>query len=277
MKIGAMVESFSLGFEGGLAAAKELGCDGVQIYVPGEWSADEIRERKMKVDDAGLEVSGVCADFGGHGFMVADENPARIERSKRAMDEALGLGTTVITTHIGVVPHDKDNPRYAVMADACKQLAEHGHSVGATFAIETGPEPGPLLRQFIDDVGVGVGLGVNFDPANLAMVICDDVVASVEALGPFIVHTHAKDGINTNPDLNPEVTYGAVPCPEGVEQWGGFKEVPLGQGSVPWAEYIAALRKVGFDGYLCIERECGDDPRADIALAVDFLKAQLNA
>jgi len=277
MKIGAMVESFSLGFEGGLAAAKELGCDGVQIYVPGEWSADEIRERKMKVDDAGLEVSGVCADFGGHGFMVADENPARIERSKRAMDEALGLGTSVITTHIGVVPHAKDNPRYAVMADACRQLAEHGHSVGATFAIETGPEPGPLLRQFIDDVGVGVGLGVNFDPANLAMVICDDVVASVDALGPFIVHTHAKDGINTNPDLNPEVTYGAIPCPEGVEQWGGFKEVPLGQGSVPWSEYIAALRKVGFDGYLCIERECGDDPRADIALAVDFLKAQLNA
>ena len=276
MKIGAMVESFSLGFEGGLAAAKELGCDGVQMFVPGEWTPAEVAERKAKVDDAGLEVSGVCADFGGHGFMVAEENPARIERSKRAMDEALGLGTSVITTHIGVVPHDKNNPRYAVMADACRQLAEYGHSVGATFAIETGPEPGPMLRRFIDDVGVGVGLGVNFDPANLAMVISDDVVASVEALAPFIVHTHAKDGVNKW-KVDPEVTYGAVPCPEGVEQWGGFLEVPLGQGSVPWPEYIAALRKAGFDGYLCIERECGDDPRADIAMAVDFLRDQLKA
>ena len=31
--------------------------------------------------------------------------------------------------------------------------------------------------------------------------------------------------------------------------------------------YIRALRKVGFDGYLTIERETGEDPAADIVLA----------
>jgi L-ribulose-5-phosphate 3-epimerase len=275
MKIGAMVESFSKPIPEALAIAKSIGCEGVQMYVPGQWTAAEVAERRAMLDDSGLVCSGVCADFGGHGFMVADDNPARIERSKRAMDEALGLGTTVITTHIGVVPHDKDNPRYAVMADACGQLARHGHSLGATFAIETGPETGVMLRRFIDDVGEGVGLGVNFDPANLVMVCQDDVIEAVTALGPFIVHTHAKDGVNTDPTVNPEVTYGAIPTPEGVEQWGGFKEVPLGEGSVPWPEYLAALKAQNFDGYLCIERECGDDPTADIVTAVNFLKAQL--
>ena len=277
MKIGAMVESFGKGLVGGLAAAKAVGVDGVQMYTSGEFTADQLKDIKLKLDDSGLELSAVCADFGGHGFMDAAENPARVERSKRAVDEALALGTNVITTHIGVVPIDNSNPRYGVMLDACRELAIYARDHEAWFAIETGPETGRVLRGFLDDLGVDRGLGANFDPANLVMVVQDDVVDAVDALGPFIVHTHAKDGKNTDPSVNPEVTYGAIPTPEGVEQWGGFLEVPLGEGRVPWPDYIAALKAVGFDGYLTIERECGDDPAADIAQAVRFLKEQLGS
>ena len=53
----------------------------------------------------------------------------------------------------------------------------------------------------------------------------------------------------------------------------GFKEVPLGDGEVDWANYIKALKEIGFDGFLTIERECGDDPVADIKKAVSFLTA----
>ena len=41
---------------------------------------------------------------------------------------------------------------------------------------------------------------------------------------------------------------------------------------VDWKNYIKALREVGFDGFLTIERECGDDPTADIKMAASFLK-----
>ena len=277
MKIGAMVESFCEGFEGGLVAAKSIGVDGVQMFTSGQFTTDELKSIKHKLDDSGLELSAVCADFGGHGFMDADENPARVERSKRAVDEALALGTHIITTHIGCVPVDPAKDRYQVMLDACRELAIYARDHDAWFAIETGPETGAVLRRFLDDLGVDRGLGVNFDPANLVMVVQDDVLAAVEALGPFIVHTHAKDGNNTDPNVNPEVTYGAAPCPEGVQQWGGFEEVPLGEGSVPWPAYLTALKTVGFDGYLTIEREVGDNPRADIELAVRFLQDQLGA
>ena len=54
-----------------------------------------------------------------------------------------------------------------------------------------------------------------------------------------------------------------------------FQELPLGQGVVPWGEYLAALRGIGYDGYLTIEREVGPDPAADIAMAVNFLKEKL--
>jgi sugar phosphate isomerase/epimerase len=50
--------------------------------------------------------------------------------------------------------------------------------------------------------------------------------------------------------------------------------VALGKGDVNFPEYLAVLREIGFDGYLTIERECGDDPLKDISEAVQFLKAQ---
>jgi sugar phosphate isomerase/epimerase len=55
----------------------------------------------------------------------------------------------------------------------------------------------------------------------------------------------------------------------------GFKEVPLGEGEVDWDNYLKALKEIGFDGFLTIERETGDDPCADIVKAVDFLRKKL--
>ena len=51
-----------------------------------------------------------------------------------------------------------------------------------------------------------------------------------------------------------------------------FEEVPLGQGSVPFEKYLAALDDIGYRGFLTVERECGDNPAEDIGTAVEFLK-----
>ena len=50
-----------------------------------------------------------------------------------------------------------------------------------------------------------------------------------------------------------------------------FKEVPLGQGGVDFDGYMKALEDIGYTGFLTIEREVGENPAADIALAVEFL------
>ena len=142
--------------------------------------------------------------------------------------------------------------------------------------METGPEPARTLRALIDDVG-DAGLGVNLDPANLAMVLREDPVAAARTLAGRIVHTHAKDGVNLRPCSGKEV-YGAFA--EGtverlVERGELFRETPLGEGSVPWPAYLRALADTGFRGYLTIERETGPDPAADIAAAVAFLRARI--
>lgn len=271
MKIGAMVESFREGLDGGIKAAKEVGAHGIQMYAtggethPDNLKGDKRKELLKKVKDMGLEFSAICADF-GHGFGDAEANAKLIEDSKKVVDLTVELDCNVVTTHIGVVPSDRSHSRYDIMLKACRELAEYGAKMGATFAIETGPEPAKTLREFLDEIGLPKGLGVNFDPANLVMVCKEDIPAAVELLAPYTVHTHAKDGINLQ-DVDAEALYG------GKLDWAAYiKEVPLGEGGVDFDSYMPALKKTGFDGYLTIEREVGDNPRADIEMAVEFLR-----
>ena len=156
-------------------------------------------------------------------------------------------------------------------------MAQYGESIGVTLAVETGPETAVTLKRFIDAVG-SKGLGVNYDPANLKMVLDEDVVKGAGILGPHIVHTHAKDGVHYA-KCDPFRVYNSFA--EGgfealVAETGQlFAEVPLGEGQVPWDEYLAALRAIPYDGYLTIEREVGADPAADIAKAVAFLRERI--
>ena len=274
MKIGAMIESFRLGFKEAAAAAKKVGADGIQVYASGvvhaDMTASEIKEVKRILDGEGLEVSALCGDFGCRMFYLPDESREIIEREKRVMNVAKELGTNIVTTHIGVVPEDDNCPQYASMHKVCKELADFADSVGGRFAVETGPERAELLKRFLDGLG-SRGVSVNLDPANLVMCAGDDPVQAVYTLKDYIVHTHAKDGVqnyfvDTKRLYAPEY-YGVKPA-----SWDSISEVPLGEGGVKWPEYIAALKSIGYDGYLTIERECGDEPARDIAAAVSFLK-----
>ena len=42
-----------------------------------------------------------------------------------------------------------------------------------------------------------------------------------------------------------------------------------------WDGYFRTLKKINYNGFLTIEREVGDTTKADIQLAVDFLKARM--
>jgi sugar phosphate isomerase/epimerase len=202
-----------------------------------------------------LVFSAICGDHGGHGFEDEDDNVNRVERSKRIIDLAKKLGCDIVTTHIGTVPAEECKKK-DVMRAACRELALYADSIGSSFAVETGPETAVILRGFLESLGAG-GVRVNFDPANLIMCVNDDPVKAVGTLGKFIVHTHAKDGVQLSAD----------PL--------RFEELPLGKGGVDWDGYLNALRGIGYEGFLTIEREVGDTPEEDIRLAVDFLKGKL--
>lgn len=282
MKIGVITDCFGFGLPVATAIerAASLGFNGVQIYATtGEFSPDALdaaarKSFKELLKAKGLEVSALCGDMGGHGFQIAEDNPARIEMTNRIVDLACELGTSVVTTHIGVIPSDKNDPTYAVMLDALTKCGKYAKEHGVTLAIETGPETADVLYGFIQDTEGGVG--VNLDPANFVMVTGQDPVAAVELLGKHIVHTHVKDGVMLR-KTDPKIIYDhfATGGIEALNVADFFKEVPVGTGDVDFPAYLEALKKVGYDGYLTIERETGADPEADIILARDTIKSLL--
>ena len=274
--IGVMLESFRLDTRAAIAEAAKTGADGVQMYATnGENAPENLTPQKRKellnfLKDNGLVFSALCGDL-GHGFGNRELNPELIEKSKRIVDLAKDLECDIVTTHIGVVPTDKNHPRYKIMQDACASLAEYADSVGAHFAVETGPETSEILKEFLDSLG-STGVGVNLDPANLVMVTGDDPVRAVYNLKKYIVHTHAKDGVKLA-DGNPEYIYGVVhPVPQEFQGIQYFEEVPLGEGGVDFPAYLKALDEIGYRGFLTIEREVGENPSKDISQAAVFLK-----
>lgn len=274
--IGVILESFKLERSKAIKKAAELGAKGIQMYAtegenaPENLSKSKRAELKNEVFENGLVFSALCGDL-GQGFGCKEQNPKLIEKSKRIVELAKDLGTDIITTHIGVVPEDKNHERYKIMQEACFELSRFADSLGAHFAIETGPEKAVVLKSFLDDLG-SKGVSVNLDPANFKMVTGDDPVQAVHTLKDYIVHTHAKDGNRLN-IANPEFIYKAVhPVPQGFGDVQYFEEVPLGKGSVDFPNYLKALEDIGYKGFLTIEREVGENPEADIKTAFDFLK-----
>ena len=276
--IGIILDSFRKPIPEALSIARQLGAQGVQVYAtcgdmaPENLTGQRRRDFLQLVKDNGLRISALCGDL-GRGFGNPELNPELIRRSKLILEMAKEIETDVVTTHIGVVPGDRKHPRYAVMQDACGELAAYADSLNAHFAIETGPETSATLRAFLDGLH-STGVAVNLDPANLVMVTGDDPVQAVHNLAPYIVHTHAKDGVRIS-CVDPEIIYGIT---NGDSDPGGkpaFEEVPLGKGSVPYDAYLNALREIGYHGFLTIEREVGSNPTADIELAVNFLKERI--
>ncbi|WP_251182837.1 sugar phosphate isomerase/epimerase family protein [Anaerocaecibacter muris] len=278
MKIGAIADSFRKPLCEAIKQISALKLSGVQMYADNAnlnigMTATQIKEIGKMIDGEGIKVSALCGDIGCDMYYTKDR--AAIDKEKRIMEIAQELGTNIVTTHIGVVPNDRNCRQYESMHEVCRELAEFADSVNGHFAVETGPEKADLLKEFLDGLN-STGVSVNLDPANLVMCAGDDPVKAVHTLKDYIVHTHAKDGIQLK-QVDTRTLYCAryYDLPQG--DWkSSIAEKPLGKGNVDWDNYLKALKDIGYTGYLVIERECGDTPAKDISAAADFLREQLS-
>lgn len=260
MKIGVIPDSFQVPFKDAVILARDMGVKGLQPYVTrGELSPENLTKEDRAdilkyVKNNGLVFSALCADFGLH-FNEKGTNEEGILRTMAMMDLAVDFDTKVITTHIGKVPEDENSEEYYNIVNTIERLGKYGDKIGVSFATETGPEMAIKLRGILEKADTK-SAKVNLDPANFVMCAGQDPVEAVHILKDYIVHTHAKDGVKLS-DTD-------------------YEEYPLGQGGVPFPEYLAALKEVGYDGFLTIEREAGATRFQDIKNAVAFLTDILN-
>ena len=188
------------------------------------------------------------------GFGDPATRAERLERLRWGLERTRALGLSLLTLHAGFLPEPSD-PERGPLLDTLAQAGSLAAEKGVTLAFETGQETADLLRLTLDEIRCP-SLKVNFDPANMILYDKGDPLRAVEILAGDIVGVHVKDAHRTQ-------TPGT---------WG--EEVPLGHGQVNIRQFVKTLRKVGFTGPLCIEREVGNQEQrvADIAHGVRYLQ-----
>ena len=277
MQLSVMLNNFGVLFHKALDLTQQLEIPAVQLTLVPSDTPEKYLGYAEEIKKRGLKMSAISVDVGDLG--EPEEAAKRVEAAKPWMDAAAQIGEGICQTHVGIMPHNTQGPRWDSFVSSLSELAQFGEKAGACLALETGPEPARVIETLMQTVN-SAALKVNYDPANLyiwpallhkfpdllehtnvPLVPYEqksaeqlwEPVEGVARLAPYIVHVHAKDGAGD----------------------GGWADVPLGTGLVDWPRFLRLLRAGGYDGYLAIEREGGDDRFGEIKLAAEFLRERL--
>jgi len=253
-----------------LEVASDLGVPTIQLHAPHattrtKASADAFLARLASY---GIQLTCVFGGFEGEsyadiptvaqtvGLVPPASRAARTHELKEIADFAKLLGCTAVGLHIGFVPHDRSLPLYQEVVDVARDVCDHLAANGQTLHLETGQETADDLIAYIQDVGKS-NLFINFDPANMILYGTGEPIAALKKVGRYVRSVHCKDGKWAQ---NPG------------KEWG--QEVPLGEGDVGMENYLRALKEIGYDGPLTIEREIPQEPerqKAEIGRAIKLL------
>lgn len=253
-----------------LEVVRDLGIPTVHLHAPHKASRTPERAKEFlaRLQEYGITITVVFGGFEGESYadiptvvrtvgLVPPETRAeRTQEMKEIADFAKVLGCDVVALHLGFVPHDPSDPLYQEVLQVTREICDHCSSNGQRLHLETGQEQAETLLQFLGDVGRS-NLFVNFDPANMILYGSGEPIEALRKIGHYVRSVHCKDA-----------TWAARPG----EEWG--REVPLGEGSVGFEDFLRTLKEIGYDGPLTIEREIPQEPdrqKAEIGRGVRLL------
>lgn len=239
-----------------LEVVRDLGIPTIHLHAPHKASRTPERASEFlaRLQEYGIAITVVFGGFAGEsyadipavvrtvGLVPTETRAERTQEMKEIADFAKVLGCDVVALHLGFVPHDPSDPLYQEILQVTREICDHCSSNGQRLHLETGQEQAETLLQFLSDVGRN-NLFVNFDPANMILYGSGEPIEALRKIGHYVRSVHCKDA-----------TWAARPG----EEWG--REVPLGEGSVGFENFLRTLKEIGYDGPLTIEREIPQEP-----------------
>jgi len=239
--------------------ARELGFDGVELdwhdlaeAQPGGPLGPEHRaELRQAAAAAGVEIPSVAAHFLNRiGLAGPDQAQQQLglESVRAGIELCQDLGASVLLVPF-FGPAILDGPdKIQRLTETLQQLAPTAESAQITLAIEH-TLSGDQAASLLDAVGspyvheywdMGNCMGFGYDP-----------LQDIERLSSHLAQVHAKE----------------------YDQAGGSNAKPLGQGQVPVREILAALSRLGYDGYIVLETGKFNDPKGSAQAALKVLQA----
>jgi sugar phosphate isomerase/epimerase len=236
--------------------------------VDGWMRIDELDERGLRdlravIESVGLALVGVSVIRAS----VIDPScgGANLERTRRALHAAAGLGTTMVSigfhrpltgrqleAPFWTVPHPEDDDgeaNFALAVERLRALCAEALTLGLDVSLElheaTLLDRSERVLRLLDGVGAA-NLGVNLDVGNLVRVPYrppEPWRATVCALAPHVTYWHLKNYQRLeHPDAGLVLS---TPC-------------ALGDGEIDYRWALETVIAAGYRGPLCIEHYGGD-------------------
>lgn len=272
---------------------KKIGLDGIEIIIqtdgypcaiPLNATKEQINEVKEKLNDVGLEVSGVTPYL--NLFNSLDENVRQkeCEDLKKVIDIANMLNAKNIRIYGGKFVDGEEDPDGAKLRQLVKSMRECGDycsQYGIRLCLENhfgtmttdAKTTAEIVRQ-IDHPNVGI----LYDQANIAFFPAEEYDEAIELQKDKIYYVHCKDlvyrgGVPQKPKFN-------MVSHVNEEDRTVHSRIP-GQGILNWPGILRKLKEIGYDGWLSLEYERRwqqiDLPEASVGMpqAVKYIRGIL--
>ena len=227
--------------------AADMGLDAVEptsYYFDPDVDVEGLHRLKRHAFLLGLDISGTAI---GNNFCLppGPERDAQIHLTRTWIDRAAELDAPVIRVFAGQVPRGGGEEEAVALAiEGLNEVLPYAADRGVMLALENHggitATPDQMLR-LIEGVDHPY-FGVNLDTGNFHT---DDPYADLARIAPYAVNVQVKTEISRG---------------------GGPKE------DADLARFVAILREANYSGYVVLEYEAAEDPKAAIPRHVDRLR-----
>lgn len=231
-------------FEGYQAA----GYDGLQL----KWGQYEpyLNDPQAFLDQYGGK-PGVASALIAGGSLPAGDSKEQLRRLYRFAEK---IGVERIVYCHGVRRDGLTDHEIAGFAPAFEEMGKEAHQHGIRLSLHH-HHGQPIMHRrdfdtFYNEVKDASLVGLTLDTAHLVKSGVDDVAEVITSFAPFIDNFHMKDFAN------------------------GEFEI-LGRGVIPFDPIFAAIRQIGYSGWMSADEESGGGVEEGLTDCIAFMKAGL--